>query len=328
MFMEKKISIIVPVYNVEDYIEDCLYSLLNQTFKNIEIILINDGSTDSSGEICDKFARNYSNIKVVHKENGGLSDARNKGLDIATGDYIGFVDSDDIISQNMYETLYNLCNKYNADVVSCGIYTFREDKFNLCNDTNENISLERCYYNEDIIKANYRGEFSSVSSCNKLYRKELFGNIRFPKGRVYEDVSTTYKIYLKSNLVVETDDQLYFYRNRDGSITHRKFSEKRFDIVPMYKEQYENMNDKFPDIGMIIKNDYYVNLKCIFVDVINDESIECRKGHIARCSELMKSELRYFLKNNLINHKDKLIALLISYFPYVIKNLYKIKIEE
>lgn len=322
--MNPKISIIVPIFNIENYLSVCIESIINQTFKDIEIILVNDGSSDCSGEICNKYSKLDNRIKVFHKENGGLSDARNFGIKHSNGDFIMFVDGDDIIDKKMCQILYELCIENEADIVSCDFKSFREE-YELTNSyiNQRNIKI----YENNIIQANYKGELNSICAWNKIYKSSMFKDVVFPKGRIYEDVSIMYKLYLKCNRLVETNEQLYYYRRGHESITNNsKFKPNRFDIVPMYEEQYRLLNEKFPEIGEIIKHDYLVNLKCIFVDLLS-ENIENKNHYLYKTSKLFRRELRYFIKNEKISIKDKLLAIVISYMPKVGKYFYKLKIN-
>lgn len=216
------ISIIVPVYNVEQYLPRCIESLICQTYHNIEIILIDDGSPDKSGEICDEYARHDKRIVVIHKENGGLSDARNRGLDIAKGDYIMFVDSDDWIEENSCETLCQLVLEYDADIVVFGLNTVfssgktTRSKKGLTGLVNKNMCMKFLMYN-----VSQGGVFNYA--WNKLYSSQLFKDLRFPIGRLAEDQDTTYKLIHKSQRIYVTNQALYNYYQRDGSITTMQY---------------------------------------------------------------------------------------------------------
>jgi glycosyltransferase involved in cell wall biosynthesis len=235
--MNPLISIIVPVYKVEDYLEKCIKSILAQSLTNFELILIDDGSPDKCGEICDSYADKDSRINVIHKKNEGLSSARNTGLDIAKGEYIGFIDSDDWIESNMYETLLALLVDNNADIAQCefikscdeeGIVD-NSDRKNI--ETFNNIESLRNLYNEKSI--------STVVSWNKLYRRSLFENVRFPKGKIHEDEFTTHKLLYKSKKLVYTDKAFYYYRQNPNSIMNSKFNKKRLDILDAMQERLE-----------------------------------------------------------------------------------------
>ena len=203
--MNPIISIIVPVYNVEEYLQRCIDSILNQSFKNFELILVNDGSTDNSLKICKEYLLNDPRVKIINKENGGLSSARNAGINIAKGRYIGFVDSDDWINKEMYKILYELCEKNNSDIAECRYTVTTGNEMNLDNSSN----LITILNNEEAIKSLYTNtSYGSVVSWNKLYRCELFKDIKFPEGKLNEDQFTTYKLYYKSNKIVLIDKVL------------------------------------------------------------------------------------------------------------------------
>ena len=222
--MTEKITVIVPVYNVENYLEKCLDSLINQTYKNIEIIVINDGSTDNSGEICQEYAQKDNRIVYIEKENGGLSDARNVGLDKMTGSYVTFIDSDDWIEQDYIETLYKKIVEYQADIAVGNYYSYNEDEetyyFHIYGDS----YYEKVYDNISIFENLYESQemksFALISAWGKLYKAKLFDYLRFDKGKLGEDGYFNQKIYLSVNKVVYLNKGLYAYRQRSGSITN------------------------------------------------------------------------------------------------------------
>ena len=184
------ISVIVPVYNVEKYLKKCIQSIINQTYKNLEIILVDDGSSDNSGKICDEFAQKDNRIKVIHKTNGGLSDARNAGLDVMSGEWVSFVDSDDFVSPYYIENLHYLVNKYDVDMAITSFVRFFNENTKLS--SNKISNQEVLIHNPDeAIKNMLYGKYYSVSACFKIYKKDLFYNNRFTKGKIYEDFELT-----------------------------------------------------------------------------------------------------------------------------------------
>ena len=226
-----EISIIVPVYNVEKYLENCIESILNQTFKDFELILVDDGSTDNSCKICDIYEKKDSRIKVIHKNNGGLSSARNAGLDIACGKYVGFIDSDDSIHPRMYEILYDLIKKYESDISCCNykkIYDIFKDEYENVNSL-EVIEMS----NIEAIKNLYDKEIGVklVIACNKLYRKNLFDKIRYKVGRLHEDEFMAHRILYNSKKITYVDNELYYYLQRDGSIMSKKTYKRKVDAL-------------------------------------------------------------------------------------------------
>lgn len=234
------VSIIVPVYNVEKYLERCIDSLVNQTLKDIEIILVDDGSTDSSGRICDEYAKKDKRIKVIHKENGGLSQARNFGLDIANGRYLQFVDGDDFIHKQMVEILYDTIINNNADISICDfdkVYEntkikYKKLDYNTINvKIYNNIESLNQLYSKDVIKF--------VIAWNKLYKKELFTNLRYRDGKIHEDEFIIHELLFKSKKVVYIPLKLYYYLQREDSIMKSTFGIKRLDGLDAYRERIE-----------------------------------------------------------------------------------------
>jgi len=236
----EKISVIVPIYNVEKYLEKCLTSIINQTYKNLEIILIDDGSKDNSGKIADNFDKKDSRIKVIHKENGGLSSARNIGIENASGEYIGFVDSDDYIKEDMFEVLSNLIIKYKSDISIVSFYEIENGKIIERQYTNEIIKMNKL----DGIKQILFDEKIPNYAWNKLYKKELFDNIRYPEGKKFEDISTAYKLVENAKNIVFKDVAEYYYVRREDSITKQKNYEN-------YKDYVNNLLDRYNDLKNI-----------------------------------------------------------------------------
>lgn len=227
-----KVSIIVPVYNVENYLAKCLDSLVNQSLQEIEIIVVDDGSSDNSGLIAQEYGQRFpERLKVWKKENGGLSDARNFAIDRATGDYIGFVDSDDYVGKTMFEEMFNLAEKHNAEMVICNIQKVDESgivtqKLTQIPNMPEKIDLEKNF-----------SVFSDLSyfACNKLFRKELFNDKRFKKGVHFEDIQLIPQLLLKCKIVAQTQNFHYHYLERNDSIT-KTHTEKGLDILKAVKD--------------------------------------------------------------------------------------------
>ena len=235
--MHRKVSIIIPVYKVEKYLKRCIESVINQSYKNIEIILVNDGSPDKCGEICDSYARIDSKIKVIHKKNGGLSSARNAGLDIASGEYIMFVDSDDWIEEDSLEKL----DKYmdmSYDIINFKFSFIKEGSKNIIelqSDSKESYECDLISYIDKL----FMGELSFFI-WNKLYKKDLFNEVRFPEGRNYEDLATIYKLYFKAKNIIVTDYTLYYYwLGNSNSITSNSTIKNMTDYLLSAKEIYE-----------------------------------------------------------------------------------------
>jgi len=232
-----KISIIVPVYNVEKFLRECLDSIINQTYKNIEVICVDDGSTDDSGIICDEYAMKYSNIKVIHKINGGLSDARNVGIKVSTGEYLAFVDSDDVIYLDFIKILYTMCVNNNCDIAECDYQMFEDEK--IFDYSEENFNQYICSSKEMQERLYCENSVRTITTWNKLYKRFLFDDIEFPVGKIHEDQYVIYKILYNANNIAVTDSKMYFYRFNPDSITKRKFSINRYDIIGAFEERLD-----------------------------------------------------------------------------------------
>lgn len=241
------ISVIVPVYNVEPYIRKCLDSIINQTYNNLEIILVDDGSPDKSGVICDEYAAQYSQIRVIHQQNAGLSAARNAGLDIASGDYIMFVDSDDWIEKNTCQTLLLIAQQQEADIVFYGYNEVSSSSYKILKSSKERIT--RMIEKEEILGDIITGKSIFRDYCwNKFYHRNLFDEIRFPEGRVYEDMGTTYKLIHLADTIYITDAVLYNYYRHDDSITGSYYSlNQTIDRVFIIQERLEFLNKFYPE---------------------------------------------------------------------------------
>mgnify|MGYP001852550308 CR=1 FL=1 len=269
--MDELITIIIPIYQVQKYIEKCLNSVLEQTYKNIEIILVDDGSTDKCPEICEEYARKDNRIKVIHKKNGGLSDARNAGMKIATGKYIGFVDSDDYIEKDMYEILYNNLIKTNSDISICNLKNVKENEtIEKLENNNENI-IE--YSKQEALKLLIENKIRSYA-WNKLYKKEILDNIQFPVGRKMEDLAVMHKIFEKANKIVYTNKVEYYYLQREDSILGNIDLKLTKDLLYFVTERYKYMMKKYPELKDVLNTDrvkyiliYHKNI-CLLNDVI------------------------------------------------------------
>ena len=245
--MEDLISIIVPVYKVEKYLHRCVDSLVNQSYENLEIVLVDDGSPDSCGKICDDYGQTDARVNVVHKKNGGLSDARNIGIEVSTGKYITFLDSDDWVKSNYIETLYELLKENNADVSIC---SFNKTSSIIVQDEKPLKAIKSYLYtNKEALKEMY-GEYyiQMIVAWGKLFRRELFNNIRFPVGKVHEDEFVIYKIFYKAQKIIYTDQQLLFYWQRPDSIMGAGFNlQHELDNLQAHLERDEfflSINEK------------------------------------------------------------------------------------
>ena len=242
------ISVIVPVYKVEKYLEKCVKSIINQTYTNLEIILVDDGSPDVCGALCDEFAKNDSRIKVIHKANGGLSSARNTGLENATGKYIAFVDSDDFISEDYCEILYNMLIETNSDVSAVSYLRFKEDEADLKRNRSESETI--IYENEDVVKEMLNRKTFQNIVWNKLYKKETIGESRFPVGVNYEDVYFSYEVLTKAKKISYKNIECYFYLKRASSISATCSEKNIKDFLYVVMHKFKGIKEKYPKLEL------------------------------------------------------------------------------
>lgn len=310
------ISVIVPVYNVEKYLKKCVDSITSQTYKNLEIFLVDDGSTDSSGQICNEFEKNDARIKVIHKKNGGLSDARNAGLDRAKGQYYAFIDSDDYIQDNTIEIMLNAIKKNKSEIAVCNMIRFLEE--------GETVQFYCPTDHEVLYQGNQRYKtLNQPSVCNKLFEAKLFEGIRFPKGKYYEDTFVYHEVLYRANNIVLTGTDSYWYLSREDSIVGQpQYTERYFDFIEaVYKRA-----------DFLLKHDVqpYAKEACLSLyDAIanaesnieeNTKTIEkfsiARKQYTLAYNELMKTK-------NQIGIKQKLRLMLLKYFPKLHVKIYR-----
>lgn len=240
----EKISVIVPVHNVEKYLPACLDSLVGQTYRNLEIILVDDGSPDSSGKICDEYAKKDSRIRVIHKENAGVAMARNTGLECATGEYVSFVDSDDWLSKNTYRILYRGLKKYQAQCSVGRCVHVTDDEGKLTYEKRKKCSIRR----DDSREAMKHVLLEGSAIWNRLFKREVFDTVRFRKGRVNDDESAALYAYERCNRVVFLDRYTYFYRLRKNSITTSAFSLRNLDTYYNAQDNFVFIKEKAPEL--------------------------------------------------------------------------------
>lgn len=309
-----KISVIVPVYNVKDYIKDCIDSIVSQTYKNIEIILVDDGSTDGSGSICDEYALSDERVKVIHKKNGGLSSARNEGLKNVTGDYIGFVDSDDILSINMYFELFENMKKYNAEIAICNMcYTI--DLFDTVK-----VKKTRILNRTKALRCLSIAKPFGSHVCNKLFDLKVIKNIRFPEKKTYEDLYTVYKWVANAHKVIYVNNYLYYYRPNPKGITKLNFSQSNMDMI------YGNL-----ELLDYMKKNYRCNVKYVRMSLAKVSVALLRKLSLSdEIDTKYIVELQKHLRHNILylligpyNIKSKLFGCIAIINFNTAKNIYK-----
>lgn len=266
---EPLISIVIPIYGVEAYLEECLDSVICQTYRKLEIILVDDGSPDRCGKIADEYALKDERFKVIHKVNGGLSDARNVGMAAATGEFLFFLDSDDIIDENAIEELYSICADNKADIAISSLYNFIGSDY--VHDNKQNSDIKQEFSKDKMmveIDNNYNVEYMDQiyamkrilypggighEAPGKLYRIFLWNGIQFPVGKLYEDYSTTYKVILRAEKVGVLSEPIYGYRVRSGSIMQSDIKEKNLSLIEISEKVTNDISTMVPELAKYAK---------------------------------------------------------------------------
>lgn len=255
------ITVVIPIYNVEKYLKKCIESIIKQTYKNIEIILVNDGSTDNCPKICDEYAKKDKRIIVIHKKNGGVSEARNAGIDIAKGKYITFIDSDDYVAKEYIENLYVECEKNNTEVSLIGTrYLNKKGKVIFSSKV-----IQKTYTSEEAIKQLFLGKYYDSGVCGKMYKTTLLNNIRFNKDiKIGEDLDVFYKILLKcKNIRINTKLKMYNYIARIDSVTNSVNIEIIEEDIKIAQNMIEDVSTRYPKLKK------YAIRRYITINVIN-----------------------------------------------------------
>ena len=292
------VDIVVPVYRVEKYLRRCLDSILNQTHNNFKLIIVDDGSDDKSPEICDEYALKDSRIHVIHKENGGLSSARNAGIDWAminsNNKWITFIDSDDMIHLQFLEFMCKAVNENKVEISRCALKSFSQDS---------EINTSKLSYNISVMDADkaYLIENSDSNVCaqGKLYRKDLFEEIRYPIGKLHEDLFTTYKLYAKSQFVAVLDNELYMYFYNPDGIIHSVWSPRRLDEFEAFEEQlaYFKNRNKTTYISLVTKYIQAISRQYSMICSDSDKIVDNEKY-----MKMMKIKIRTLIKEHIFHH--------------------------
>ena len=300
------ISVIVPVYKVEQYLPKCVESILNQTYPNLELLLVDDGSPDGCGKICDGYAERDSRVRVIHKKNGGLSDARNAGIDAARGDYLAFVDGDDWIEPDTYAAMLTAAEKYDAALVCAGRYDEDEETgtrtVGLCPKQEEQIS------SVEMVRRIFHWEEMDSSACDKLYARSLFEGIRFPLGMVCEDVPTTYRVVLRAEKAVLLPKPVYHYRHRASSITTSAVSEKSFHFSRHAAMIYEDIKKSVPALEpdarylLVCALRYNVEL----LERASKDAKACFRQEYLRSRRQLRGQLKFVRHSGFFSQKAEL----------------------
>lgn len=309
------ISIIIPVYNVEQYLDKCLQSVINQTYQNIEIILVDDGSSDSSGVLCDKWKEKDSRIKVIHKSNGGLSNARNVGIEQANGEYLMFIDSDDIVANDLCKVLFEILKNNHADISICNATHIFNNEFDF-----KNTGKIYCYdRNEAISQLWYQKSFLP-SAWGKLYKKDLFKKIKFTEGIIFEDVDIMHELFYQCNKIVYGEMELYGYVHHENSITTKKYSKKDNIILDICDKISQFASNKDISIQNAAKSYNVTGALRVYLNAPN--TLEYKET-IEKAKEIIKKYGKDVLKDPNIRKKNKYALYLYLYLRPILKIVYK-----
>lgn len=290
------ISVIVPVYNVEHYLEPCVNSILKQTYTNIEIILINDGSVDKSGEICDYFGNNFNNVYVIHKSNGGVASVRNLGIQKSKGEYISFIDSDDLVPPDFLEHLFSLSD--DSDVVICDYIEFDDEK-EINNSILHNNNVERLTGEEMLGNLNNpKYNRLTVVPWNKLYKKKVFKNILYPEGKVHEDEFVIHHIYNNCNFISLSKEQKYFYRKGHISITADRPIKSIYDAIYAFDDRIRFFKNK--NKYKLVQQAYDARMAMLLYNSVDDNIEEWRNYSVCN---FVFSKINWKIKTQLIIKK-------------------------
>lgn len=312
--MAPTLSVVVPIYNVEKYLKQCLNSLVNQTLSNIEIILVNDGSTDNSEAICQSYAEQDSRIKLFSKPNGGLSDARNFGIQKVTSPVVGFVDSDDYVDLDMFQVLMELKLRSNAEIAVGGVKMVSNDgEEYMVRAVEGEIIADRHDAMEELLKS----KRITNSVCNKIFDITLFDQISFPVGKLYEDEYVTYKLFDRANKVAMTNEVSYYYRSSPNSITHKPFSEREFDRIDASVIKVGYIDKKYPDLVQYAKR--YLVYDCVM-------ALSKMKKYKSTYDQITRDNIRKYLgcfMRGDYSKGTKLFALIAAVSPALAVRLYR-----
>lgn len=281
------ISVIIPIYKVEEYLDHCIKSIVEQTYRKLEIILVDDGSPDKCPLKCDEWAERDERIRVIHKKNGGLSDARNVGMSIATGSYISFIDSDDWISPDFYEKLYRSITESNAQIAASGIVWAYNDHLQY----DDFIYDRHIFSAEDALKTLIQGRGFYAVAWNKLYKKSLFDGIEFPIGKLHEDEFVTYKLVGKATKLVLCQKVFYYYRQREGSIM-KEWSIRHLDALDAFFQRNKYLAKNYPKLYVSDKVTLLMACVGFFRECSKLEDCQSEKKKIRQSSKNIKFNIK------------------------------------
>ncbi len=295
------ISVIIPVYNVESYIDRCVESVISQSYDSLQIILVDDGSTDNSGDICDEWREKDSRIEVIHKSNGGLSDARNYGLDNSRGEYITLIDSDDYVDTEYVKYLYELIKQDRCDISISSYYVSRTTG----NEDNGKGQSDAILNSAEAISKMLCDNGFTVSACAKLYKKTLFDEIRYPVGKLCEDNGTTYKLLLNAKKISYGHESHYYYCVRTDSIMTSEFSWKKFDLIDLTDQMAEDVLNVYPELrDEVIRRQLYARMS-VLRQAAEDKTVNMRDMRLEELRKYILNNKTEFYKNQKMSLRDK-----------------------
>lgn len=304
------ISIITPVYNGAPYLGACIESVLTQTFREFELILVDDGSTDASGDICEAYARQDGRLRVIHIPHSGPARARNTGINAAQGDYLGFIDADDWIEPDMYALLYKNSVSYEAELSACGfikVYDYAQIEFHSKNEPS------RCYTPEKALEAMFYPNHMRYSACNKLFARRLFESVRYPEVGFMEDKATTYRLIHLSNRVAWCPSPKYHYFMRPGSLMHTAYSEQNLDVFTVNDSLLAFINSHYPALNRIAGTSYAV--ECLRLMRRMKDSRFFDAAVYEMCVACLRRNLLHCITEKSINLRTTFSVFLASLFP-------------
>lgn len=311
------ISVVVPIFNVEKFLNRCVNSILNQTYKNLQVILVDDGSTDSSGKICDTF-KSDRRVEVIHKNNGGLSSARNAALPHIKGKYVTFIDSDDWVDLDFIQILYSNAVKYNSEI-SAGGYYIALDNGKATSYFGKDNSCE-IMDSEEALGSFLLHDGMGVTVWGKLYKTTLWNNVRCPEGKLHEDQYTTYKLLDLANAIVFDKRPLYYYYQRSNSIGHAMFNVHSYDLYKGIREEYKFISKKYPNIKNNVKIERDI-WEVVFVNMMIRAN-KCDLDIIYKVRKHLKEDLEIILKSNHLSIDRKIEMILLRVNLKIYKSIY------
>jgi glycosyltransferase involved in cell wall biosynthesis len=312
--MNPKVSIIVPVYKVEAYLQKCVDSILAQTFTDFELILVDDGSPDQSGEICDEYEKMDGRVTVIHKKNGGQGSARNIGLDRSRGEYIGFVDSDDWIEPDMFELLYDSCIQNKCDIAICSYQIHYKHK-TIINGPHQQTIHDR----NQAMKALLEDELYNEVVWSKLFKRTLLEEIRFTEGIMYEDTAFSYKVIHKSGKVCYVGEPKYHYMKRDNSTMDRARKNKSIDAVLIYEEMNKFISQHYSELNNLVSLKLANSAMQVLNTIACSEKFSSYKNDYYKVSNILNSQFHKTRKLPYYNKNVKFLLLASKIHPLLYK---------